>query len=163
MCHDQSYFFIKKNLKKTVIIIFLMIENFAGAICLNAPPKDPPLNNIEGWIDVKTLHDIPPGLYLDVQIWIDGKQHYTTANKEGYFYLTNIKQDKIRLRFERKGKSYFLDLGDVGWGKNIRIEGIQINNSIKYTSIRMQSYQDGEMVKNGENCEKKEGSLVKKM
>jgi hypothetical protein len=61
-----------------------------------------------------------------VRVSVEGANSFTTANSEGYFYLSDIWNDKIKLRFEYSGSQAYYDLGQVGLNNQIVLNDITI-------------------------------------
>lgn len=120
----------------------IFTPSLASAFFCPPRPGKPPSNNVVGTIEKINEPDAPfPVPLHSVRIWVDGTNHFTGVSREGRFFLTDIGQDRIILRFEYLGERLYLDLGEIGWDNTVVIEGIVLGNkTAKYAKRSIQPF-----------------------
>jgi hypothetical protein len=109
--------------------MMMLIPSLSYAFFCPPKPTKLPSNNIIGTIEKVDEPESPiPISPKSVRIWVNGTNHFTVANEKGYFFLTDVEQDRITLRFEYLGRQIFLDLGEVGWNNTVVLEKIVLGH-----------------------------------
>lgn len=117
--------------KKVLIALGLLSAIPMPVFAFFCPPRPqrPPYNIIAGNIIKidKPEQDYPVPLN-SVRISVEGTNIFAFTNSEGFFYLSDIEQDKIQLRFEYSDVQVGLDLGEVGLNNRIILNNIMLGN-----------------------------------
>lgn len=100
-------------------------------------PERPPYNTLVGNI-VKineSQGDLPLSLNM-IRISVEGTNSFAMAGNDGYFYLSDIQANKIKLRFEYSGRYAYYDLGEIGFNNQVDLKDITIGYGRVYVEMK---------------------------
>jgi hypothetical protein len=120
----------------------LLAPSLASAFFCPPKPEKLPSNNIIGTIEKVDAPDATFPIPLNaVRIRVNGTNHFTVANEKGYFFLNDVEQNRIILRFEYLGQQAHLDIGEVGWNSTVILEKIVLGHgNAKYEKRSIQPF-----------------------